>query len=74
MRSMVEEGSIYLSQIDGKDVVVLGFRPEGLFEHRISRSSLFEGRHRLTVYRLRLGDKPSMTQVRSIAFDIQNGN
>jgi hypothetical protein len=70
----VEEGFIYMAQIDGKEEAVLGFHAEGLFAHRVPPSSLRNGRHHLTVYRSKFGDRPSLTLVRDIIFEIQNGN
>jgi hypothetical protein len=70
----VEEGFVYVVQLDGKEAAILGFRTEGLFAHRVLPSSLRNGRHHLTVYRSKFGDKPSLTLVRDIMFEILNGN
>jgi hypothetical protein len=70
----VEEGFVYMAQIDGREAAMLGFRAEGLFTHHVPPSSLHDGRHHLAVYRSKFGDKPSLTLVRDIIFEIQNGN
>jgi hypothetical protein len=71
---LVEDGYIYESQLDARDLAVLGFHPDGLFDQRVSRVSLVGMRHRLTVYRVKLGDQASISQVKSILFDVENGD